>query len=43
VRELRAYQSAGCTHVAVEVSYSTFPAIMQTIDLLADEVMPSVR
>ena len=43
VRELRAYQSAGCTHVAVEVSYSTFPAILQTIDLLADEVMPSVR
>jgi len=43
LRELRAYQSAGCTHVAVEVSYSTFPAILQTIDLLADEVMPSVR
>ena len=43
IRELRSYQSAGCTHVAVEVSYSTFPAILQTIDLLADEVMPSVR
>jgi probable F420-dependent oxidoreductase len=43
LRELRSYQSAGCTHVAVELSYSTFPAILQTIDLLADEVMPSVR
>jgi probable F420-dependent oxidoreductase len=43
LRELRSYQSAGCTHVAVEVSYSTFPSILQTIDLLADEVMPSVR
>ena len=43
LRELRAYQSAGCSHVAVEVSYSTFPSILQTIDLLADEVMPAVR
>ena len=43
LRELRAYQSAGCRHVAIEVSYSTFPSILQTIDLLADEVMPSVR
>ena len=43
LRELRAYQSAGCSHVAVEVSYSTFPSILQTIDLLADEVIPSVR
>jgi probable F420-dependent oxidoreductase len=42
-RELRAYQAAGCTHVAVEVSYSTFPAILQTIDLLAEEIGPAMR
>jgi probable F420-dependent oxidoreductase len=42
-REMRAYHAAGCSHVAVELSYSTFPAIVDTIDLLAEEVAPSVR
>lgn len=42
-RELRAYQAAGCRHVAVEVSYSTFPAILETIDVLAEEVGPALR
>jgi len=40
VRELRQYQSAGCEHVALEVSYSTYPAILDTIDILAEEIRP---
>jgi probable F420-dependent oxidoreductase len=39
-RELRQYQSAGCDHVALEVSYSTYPAILDTIDALAEEIRP---
>ncbi len=43
VRELRQYQSAGCDHVALEVSYSTYPAILDTIDLLAEEIRPALE
>jgi probable F420-dependent oxidoreductase len=42
-RELRQYQSAGCEHVALEVSYSTYPAILDTIDVLAEEVRPALE
>jgi probable F420-dependent oxidoreductase len=38
--ELHGFQALGCGHVALEVSYSTFPAILETIDLVADEVKP---
>jgi probable F420-dependent oxidoreductase len=41
-RELRQYQSAGCDHVALEVSYSTYPAILDTIDLIAEELRPAL-
>lgn len=34
--ELRGFQALDCGHVALEVSYSTFPAILETIDLIAD-------
>src|SRR2546422_619608 len=40
VDELRGFQALDCGHVALEVSYSTFPAILETIDLLADKVQP---
>lgn len=43
VRELRQYQSAGCEHVALEVSYSTYPAILDTIDIIAEEVRPALQ
>ena len=39
-KELRQYQTAGCSHVALEVSYSTYPAILDTIDILAEEIRP---
>ena len=38
--ELRGFAALGCGHVALEVSYSTFPAILDTIDLVADEIKP---
>lgn len=40
VEELRGFQALGVSHVALEVSFTTFPAILATIDLLADEVRP---
>jgi len=40
--ELRGFQALGLGHVALEVSYSTFPAILETIDLVADEIKPRV-
>jgi len=36
VDELRGFQVLDCGHVALEVSYSTFPAILETIDRLAE-------
>ena len=42
-RELRQYQSAGCEHVALEVSYSTYPAILETIDVIAQELRPALE
>ncbi len=42
VETLRNFQGLGCSHVALEVSYTTFPAILETIDILAQEVRPQV-
>jgi probable F420-dependent oxidoreductase len=42
VKTLRGFQVLGCSHVAVEVSYSTYPAILETIDLLAEKVRPAL-
>ena len=43
IRELRQYQTAGCEHVALEVSYSTYPAILETIDIIAEEIRPALE
>ena len=40
--ELRGFRALDCGHVALEVSYSTFPAILETIDLIAGEIKPRV-
>jgi len=40
--ELRGFEALGCGHVALEVSYSTFPAILETIDLIAEKVRPKL-
>jgi probable F420-dependent oxidoreductase len=40
VDELRGFEALGCGHVALEVSYSTYPAILDTIEILAREVKP---
>ncbi|HEX9821781.1 MAG TPA: TIGR03619 family F420-dependent LLM class oxidoreductase [Methylomirabilota bacterium] len=42
VEALRGYQALGCQHVALEVSYSTYPAILETIDLIAARLRPAV-
>lgn len=39
---LRGFQALGVSHVALEVSYSTFPAILETIEILANEVKPEL-
>ena len=38
--ELRGFAALGCSHVALEVSYSTYPAITRTIEILAEKVRP---
>jgi hypothetical protein len=40
--ELRGFKALGCGHVALEVSYSTYPAIAETIDLVAEKIRPQV-
>jgi probable F420-dependent oxidoreductase len=37
---LKQYWALGCSHVALDVSYTAYPAILQTVDLLAREVKP---
>ena len=38
--QLAEYQRLGVDHIALEVSYSTYPAILETIDIIADEIKP---
>ena len=40
--ELAGFKALGCGHVALEVSYSTFPAIFETIDQIAGKIRPRV-
>jgi probable F420-dependent oxidoreductase len=40
IEQLQGFQSLGCSHVALDVAYSTFPAVLETIDILAQEVRP---
>jgi probable F420-dependent oxidoreductase len=43
LHDLRAYRAAGCAHVALEVSYSTYPAILDTLDILAEDIRPALE
>lgn len=40
IEDLREFQALHCGHIALDVAYSTFPAILETIDILAQEVKP---
>jgi alkanesulfonate monooxygenase SsuD/methylene tetrahydromethanopterin reductase-like flavin-dependent oxidoreductase (luciferase family) len=40
--QLAEYQRLGVSHVALEVSYTTYPAILDTIDILAGDVRPAL-
>ncbi len=42
-RTLDSYQASGASHVALDVSLSTYPAILETIDLLAHEIRPALE
>ncbi len=42
LEELRGFQALGCQHIALEVSYSTYPAILTTIDVIAERLRPQV-
>ena len=42
IQVLRGFQSLGCSHVALEVSYSTFPAILETIDIVGRQIRPEL-
>jgi probable F420-dependent oxidoreductase len=41
-RALRDFQALGLAHVALEVSFTTYPGVLATIDLLASEVRPAL-
>jgi len=38
--QLAEYKRLGVDHIALEVSYSTYPAILETIDIIAEEIKP---
>jgi probable F420-dependent oxidoreductase len=40
--QLAEYERLGVSHMAPEVSYSVYPAILETIDVLANEVKPAL-
>jgi probable F420-dependent oxidoreductase len=42
LEELRGFRDAGCEHIALEVSYSTYPTILETIDVIAERLRPHV-
>jgi probable F420-dependent oxidoreductase len=42
IDELRGFRDLGCSHIALEVSYATYPAIHQTLDIIAERLRPSV-
>jgi hypothetical protein len=39
---LRGFAALGVTHVALDVSLTTYPAILEEIDVLAREVRPAL-
>jgi probable F420-dependent oxidoreductase len=41
--QLAEYQRLGISHMALEVSYSVYPAILETIDILAEEIKPALQ
>jgi probable F420-dependent oxidoreductase len=43
VGQLAEYQRLGVNHMALEVSYSVYPAIFETIDILAEEIKPALQ
>jgi alkanesulfonate monooxygenase SsuD/methylene tetrahydromethanopterin reductase-like flavin-dependent oxidoreductase (luciferase family) len=42
VETLRGYAALGVSHAALDVSLTTYPAILETIDVLAHDVRPAL-
>jgi hypothetical protein len=42
VEALRGFAALGVSHVALDVSLTTYPAILETIDVLAREIRPAL-
>ncbi len=40
---LGSFKDLGVSHVALEVSYTTYPAILETIDIIADKIRPRLH
>jgi hypothetical protein len=43
VESLRGFEALGVSHVALEVSYTTYPAIHETIDVIAEDIRPRLN
>ncbi|MFB3817007.1 MAG: TIGR03619 family F420-dependent LLM class oxidoreductase [Candidatus Methylomirabilales bacterium] len=42
IEALKRYWALGCSHVALDVAYTSYPAILETIDILVRDVKPAV-
>jgi probable F420-dependent oxidoreductase len=40
IQELKGYQASGCQHVVIDLSNLSFPSLLATLDILAQEVHP---
>jgi hypothetical protein len=40
IQELKGYQALGCQHVVIDLSNLSFPSLLATLDILAQEVRP---
>lgn len=43
VESLRSFEALGVSHVALEVSYTTYPAIHETIDVIVEDIRPRLN
>ncbi|HTU03347.1 MAG TPA: hypothetical protein VMG58_16075, partial [Candidatus Sulfotelmatobacter sp.] len=42
IEQLLEYQRLGVSHVALDVSYTSYPAILDTVELITEQVKPRV-
>lgn len=42
IEELKGYQALGCEHIVIELAYLSFPSLMKSMDIVAEEIRPRV-